>query len=159
VQTEINRYHEEAAAAADFFTHSSALMTNHLKNGLLQMESDLLQLLHSLRLGHSTSVASKPGDVLANVDKLHAVAEAVVQSRCQLWQVLAQWDEVMDQWYSLPCTDKGAAADEVMPLEAGLRALGEQVAAITSLHVLDDVASTSTVTPQEAALGSHFALQ
>ncbi|KAJ9507914.1 hypothetical protein QJQ45_021255, partial [Haematococcus lacustris] len=195
VQTEINRYHEEAAAAADFFTHSSALMTNHLKNGLLQMESDLLQLLHSLRLGHSTSVASKPGDVrcsldaaaqqlaglaqqlarsrawtkllaspkvtqvLANVDKLHAVAEAVVQSRCQLWQVLAQWDEVMDQWYSLPCTDKGAAADEVMPLEAGLRALGEQVAAITSLHVLDDVASTSTVTPQEAALGAHFALQ
>ncbi|GFH05859.1 uncharacterized protein HaLaN_00391 [Haematococcus lacustris] len=125
-------------------------------------------------------VAVRLGMVLANVDKLHAVAEAVVQSRCQLWQVRCPppsspcdapclsfrvgpgpADMALPNLalLTLPCTDKGAAADEVMPLEAGLRALGEQVAAITSLHVLDDVASTSTVTPQEAALGAHFALQ
>lgn len=37
VTSDIHRYHEEAAAAADFFQHSSGLMTNHLKNNLLQV--------------------------------------------------------------------------------------------------------------------------
>jgi hypothetical protein len=45
VQSDINRYHEEATAAADFFQHSSALMTNHLKNNLLQVrQRELLGL-------------------------------------------------------------------------------------------------------------------
>ncbi len=37
VQTEVSKYEEEAAAASAFFQHSSHLMTNHLKNNLLQV--------------------------------------------------------------------------------------------------------------------------
>lgn len=44
-------------------------------------------------------------------------------------QALRGWEESMDVWYALPCTDKGAV-EELLPLEARLRALAGHVEAI-----------------------------
>jgi hypothetical protein len=48
---------------------------------------------------------------------------------CLSAQALRDWEESMDVWYALPCTDKGAV-EELLPLDARLKALAGHVDAI-----------------------------
>ncbi len=96
---------DEAAAAADFFQHSSALMTNHLKNNLLQMESDLLQLLTALRLGAPATLSSKSAEVFSRLDALdEQMRELLSQNtRCQSWAKLLSHPSIAQVRGRCPC--------------------------------------------------------
>ncbi|KXZ44406.1 hypothetical protein GPECTOR_68g377 [Gonium pectorale] len=71
LQASVQRYTEEARAAAEYFQNAAGLMVKHLKTALIESGNALQQLLQQLRNGPSTDPSAEADAVGSHLDNLN----------------------------------------------------------------------------------------